>query len=90
MRLRESEIRLAILHETLVKKRAKELVSYSTSNPSGTTTRSASPIAPSEERHQQRRMQLAGEREASEPRKQFSAQVEEERRRIWNADPSTS
>jgi hypothetical protein len=35
-------------------------------------------------------MQLAGEHEASEPRKQFSAQVEEERRRIWNADPSTS
>jgi hypothetical protein len=35
-------------------------------------------------------MQLAGEREASEPHKQFAAQVEEERRRIWNADPSTS
>jgi hypothetical protein len=35
-------------------------------------------------------MQLAGEHEASEPCKQFSAQVEEERRRIWNADPSTS
>jgi hypothetical protein len=32
-------------------------------------------------------MQLAGEREASEPRKQFRAQVEEERRRIWNAEP---
>ncbi|KAN0073554.1 hypothetical protein V8E54_008774 [Elaphomyces granulatus] len=61
-----------------------------TSNPSGTTTRSASPIPPSEERRQQRRMQLAGEHEASEPRKQFSAQVDEERRRIWNADPSTS
>lgn len=35
-------------------------------------------------------MQLAGEREASKPHKQFSAQVEEERRRLWNADPSTS
>jgi hypothetical protein len=35
-------------------------------------------------------MQLAGEHEASESRKQFSAQVDEERRRIWNADPSTS
>jgi hypothetical protein len=31
-------------------------------------------------------MQLAGEREASEPPKQFSAQVEEERRRILNTD----
>jgi hypothetical protein len=35
-------------------------------------------------------MQLAGEREASKPDKQFSAQIEEERRRIWNTDPSTS
>jgi hypothetical protein len=34
-------------------------------------------------------MQLAGEREASEPDKQFRAQVEEERRRIWNAEPRT-
>jgi hypothetical protein len=60
------------------------------SNPSGTTTRSASPIPPSEERRQQQRMQLAGECEASEPRNQFSTQVEEERRRTWNADPSTN
>ena len=35
-------------------------------------------------------MQLAGECKASEPHNQFAAQVEEERRRIWNADPSTS
>ena len=62
------------------------------SNPSGTTTRSTSPNPPSEEQRlrQERRMQLAGEREASEPHEQFAAQVEEERRRIWNADPSTS
>ncbi|KAF8852992.1 hypothetical protein BDZ45DRAFT_677987 [Acephala macrosclerotiorum] len=63
-----------------------------TSDRSGTTTRSQSPNPPSEEQrlHQQRRMQLAGDREASKPHEQFSAQVEEERRRIWNADPSTS
>ena len=35
-------------------------------------------------------MQLVGEREASKPDRQFSAQVEEERRRIWNTDPITS
>ncbi|KAH8588286.1 hypothetical protein B0O99DRAFT_677560 [Bisporella sp. PMI_857] len=57
---------------------------------SATTIRSASPIPPSEERRQQLRMQLTGEHEASEPDKQFSAQVEEERSRIWNTDPSTS
>ena len=63
-----------------------------TSDRSGTTTRSVSPNPPSEEQRcrQQRRMQLAGEREASKPHKQFSAQVEEERRRIWNANPRTS
>lgn len=63
-----------------------------TSNPSGTTTRSASPNPPSEEQRlrQERRIQLVGEADASKPRKQFSAQVEEERRRIWNTDPSTS
>ncbi|TVY92750.1 hypothetical protein LAWI1_G002076 [Lachnellula willkommii] len=61
------------------------------SDMSGTTTRSQSPNPPTEEQRlrQQRRMQLAGEREASEPRKQFRAQVEEERRRIWNAEPRT-
>lgn len=61
-----------------------------TSDLSGSVTRSASPIPPREERRQQRRMQLAGECEASEPQKQFSAQVEEERRRICNADPNMS
>jgi hypothetical protein len=51
-----------------------------TSNPSGTTTRSASPNSPSEEQRlrQERRMQLEEEREASEPHEQFAAQVEEE------------
>jgi len=34
-------------------------------------------------------MQLGWEADASKPHKQFSAQVEEERRRIWNADPHT-
>lgn len=60
------------------------------SDRSGTTTRSPSPIPPSEQRRQERRIQLGREREASEPHKQFSAQVEEERRRIWNAHPRTS
>ncbi|KAH6704341.1 hypothetical protein BKA61DRAFT_636107 [Leptodontidium sp. MPI-SDFR-AT-0119] len=61
------------------------------SDMSGTTTRSQSPNPPTEEQRllQQRRMQLAGEREASEPDKQFRAQVEEDRRRIWNAEPRT-
>jgi hypothetical protein len=35
-------------------------------------------------------MQLEGERVASRSDKQFSAQVEEERKRFWNTDPSTS
>ena len=35
-------------------------------------------------------MQLAWDREASRPRQQFSDQVEEERRRIWNANPRTN
>lgn len=63
-----------------------------TSDRSGTTTRSVSPNPPSEEqrRRQERRMQLAEEREASKPDKQFSDQVEEERRRIWSVDPKTS
>jgi hypothetical protein len=58
---------------------------------SGTTIRSQSPNPPTEEQRlrQQRRMQLAGERKASEPDKQFRAQVEEERRRIWNAELRT-
>ncbi|KAA6406979.1 MAG: hypothetical protein FRX48_09277 [Lasallia pustulata] len=62
-----------------------------TSNPSGTTTRSASPNPPSEEQLlREQRRQLAREARASEPDQQFTAQVEEERRRIWNADPRTS
>ncbi|KAI9776852.1 MAG: hypothetical protein M1839_009300, partial [Geoglossum umbratile] len=61
------------------------------SDRSGTTTRSQSLNPPSEQRRrQERRMRLAGEAEASKPREQFSAQVEDERGRIWNADPSTS
>ena len=50
------------------------------------------PSALSEEQRfrQERRAQLWNEREISESHKQFAAQVEEERRRIWNADPSTS
>lgn len=65
--------------------------SYS-SNSAGTTTRSASPNPPSEEQRlrQERRIQLGLEADASKPHEQFSAQIEEERRRIWNADPSTS
>ncbi|EDN99108.1 predicted protein [Sclerotinia sclerotiorum 1980 UF-70] len=61
------------------------------SDRSGTTTRSQSPDGPSEEQQlqQERRNKLAEKRQASEPHKQFAAQVEEERRRIWNSDPST-
>lgn len=61
--------------------------SYS-SNSSGTTTRSTSPNPRSEEQRlrKERRMQLEGEREASEPHNQFAAQVKEERLRIWDAD----
>ncbi|MCJ1479185.1 hypothetical protein MMC13_007869 [Lambiella insularis] len=59
-----------------------------TSNPSGTTTRSASPDPPSEEeqRRQRRRVQLGWEAEASLPYRQFSAQVNEEAKRIFEAD----
>ncbi|KAH8163699.1 hypothetical protein CIB48_g4562 [Xylaria polymorpha] len=70
--------------------RARQRFSHSppayTSNPSGTTTRSASPIPPSEERRQERRFQLGLERMASEPYHQFEHQVSEEEKRIWNAD----
>ncbi|KAL5330549.1 hypothetical protein ACEPPN_000067 [Leptodophora sp. 'Broadleaf-Isolate-01'] len=61
------------------------------SDTSETTTRSQSPNPPTEEQRlrQQRRMQLAGEHEASEPGRQFRVQVEEERRRIWNTEPRT-
>ncbi|MCJ1252779.1 hypothetical protein MMC24_000585 [Lignoscripta atroalba] len=63
-----------------------------TSNPSGTTTRSESPDAPSDEqrRREQRLVQLTLDRWASLPRKQFAAQVKEEMRRVWYADPRTS
>lgn len=63
-----------------------------TSDPSGTTTRSASPDPPSEEQQhrEERRWQLIRERRASLPREQFSAQIDEEMRRVWNADPRTS
>ena len=63
-----------------------------TSNPSGTTTRSTSPDPPSEQeqRREQRRWQLINERRTSLPEKQFAAQVNEERERIWRADPRTS
>lgn len=62
-----------------------------TSNPSGTTTRSASPDTRSDEqrRRERRRYQLIEERAASLPQKQFEAEVEEERKRIWYADPRT-
>jgi hypothetical protein len=60
-----------------------------TSNPSGTTTRSESPMPPSEEqrRREQRLVQLRRERMASYPREQFSAQTSEELERLWDADP---
>ncbi|KAH8593167.1 hypothetical protein B0O99DRAFT_653532 [Bisporella sp. PMI_857] len=57
------------------------------SDRSGMTTQSASLDPPNEE---QRRVQLGCERAASKPYHQFEHQIEEERRRIWNADPSTS
>ena len=57
-----------------------------TSNPSGTTTRSASPIPPSEERRQERRFQLGMERRASKPYHQFEHQISDEKKRIMEAD----
>jgi hypothetical protein len=59
-----------------------------TSNPSGTTTRSASPNPPSEEQRlrQERRRQLAWDRMASEPYKQFEHQISDEKKRIMEAD----
>lgn len=61
------------------------------SDTSGTTTRSESPNPPTEEERlrERRRMQLGQERIASEPDRQFRAQVQEERRRIWNSEPRT-
>lgn len=66
-----------------------------TSNPSGTTTQSGSPEPSSDEqrrREQQdqifhRRQKLITERAASLPLYQFNVQVDEEKRRIFNADP---
>ncbi|KAH8782178.1 hypothetical protein BGZ57DRAFT_759154 [Hyaloscypha finlandica] len=70
--------------------RARQRFSHSpppyTSNPSGTTTRSASPIPPSEERRQERRFQLGQERMASEPYHQFEHQISDEKKRIMEAD----
>jgi len=59
-----------------------------TSDPSGTTTRSKSPVPLSEEqrRRQQRRVQLGLERDASKPYYQFEAQTSEEEKRLWEAD----
>ena len=58
------------------------------SDTSGTTTRSQSPNPLTEDQRfcEQRRIQLGQEADASYPRKQFTAQVEEERKRIWDAD----
>ncbi|KAF2022281.1 hypothetical protein BU24DRAFT_417926 [Aaosphaeria arxii CBS 175.79] len=56
----------------------------------GSTARSASAISAKEYLCQKRREELIQEREASEARNQFKAEVEDERRRLWKADPSTS
>ena len=72
--------------------RERERFSHSpppyTSNPSGTTTRSASPNPPSEEQRlrQERRAQLARDRMASEPYEQFSHQIDEEEKRVFEAN----
>lgn len=54
------------------------------SNPSGTITRSESPMPPTEEqrRNEERLVQLRRERQASLPRYQFSAQTSEELERL--------
>jgi hypothetical protein len=61
----------------------------SPSNPSGTPTRSASPVTLSEQQRQseRRRWKLKKERDASFPYSQFDAQHHEERKRLWDADP---
>jgi hypothetical protein len=60
--------------------------------PSALTTLSMSPRALNREqlRRQERRIKLGLEAEASTPSEQFSAQIEEERRRIWVADPGAN
>jgi hypothetical protein len=57
-----------------------------TSNPSGTTTRSESPMPLSEEQRRRDR-RLVELRLASLPYEQFSAQTSEELERLWDADP---
>lgn len=63
-----------------------------TSSPSGTTTRSSSPDTRTDEERtaERRHFELIRERAASLPDEQFDAEVEEERMRIWHADPRTS
>ncbi|KAI9861236.1 MAG: hypothetical protein M1813_005409 [Trichoglossum hirsutum] len=58
-----------------------------TSDRSGTTTLSQSPNPPSEEqrRRQERRVQLGLEADASKPHKQFSHQIDEEEKRVFEA-----
>jgi len=71
LRLDRRDSGLAILH-------------HYTSNPSGTTTQSASPNPPSREQRlrQEQRMQLGWEREALEPYSQFEHQISDEEKRI--------
>src|SRR5579862_3826854 len=61
------------------------------SSPSGTTTRSESPDTRTDEqrRRERRKYLLIRERAASLPQEQFKVEVEEERKRIWYADPRT-
>jgi len=70
--------------------RARQRFSHSPppyrSGPSGTTTRSASPISSSEERRRDRRFQLGGEYAASKPYNQFEHQISDEKKRIMEAD----
>ncbi|KAI3321946.1 hypothetical protein HD806DRAFT_545617 [Xylariaceae sp. AK1471] len=59
-----------------------------TSDQSGTTTRSQSPVFPNEEerRRYERRVQLRRDRIASQPYIQYKRQINEEMGRIWNAE----
>ncbi|PVH70046.1 hypothetical protein DL98DRAFT_564266 [Cadophora sp. DSE1049] len=66
--------------------RERQRFSHSPLPYTSTTTRSASPIPPSEERRRQRRNQLGGERMGSKPYNQFSAQIKEEEKRVFEAD----
>jgi hypothetical protein len=62
------------------------------SDPSGTTTRSASPDPPSEEQQhrEERQWQLIREHRASLPREQFDTQIDEEMKQVWKRDPNTN